>query len=69
MSKTDRPIDWMKTSQFIYLGINISAFIWILFLITHTKEISYTSLILNYALVSPVVMTLFIINRRILKTR
>ncbi len=67
MTALVRSIDWLKTSQFLYLGLNVGVFIWIIFLITHTKQISYSSLFINYSLISPIVITLFLLNKRILK--
>lgn len=67
MIRSIKSIDWVKTSQFLYLGLNVGVFFWIVFLITHTKDISYSSLIINYSLLSPIVVTLFLLNKRLLK--
>lgn len=67
MSEMIKSIDWLKTTQIFFLGLNFLVFAWIVFLITHTKEIPFASLVLNYAFVSPIVVTLFILNKKILQ--
>jgi len=67
MSEMIKSIDWLKTTQFFFLGLNFLVFSWIIFLITHTKEIPFSSLCLNYAFVSPIVITLFLLNKKILQ--
>ncbi len=67
MSEMIKSIDWLKTTQIFFLGLNFLVFAWIVFLITHTKEIPFSSLCLNYAIVLPIVIALFRLNKKVIQ--